>query len=127
MKAWSIIITGLFIVFTTTSSDARRTHLTAEQKDKLEKVQTIFVNVLTLTEKGRADSMPIAKIVQSRLEEIGYSVVTDRKETHDVEFRVKCEERKTWTGTTASGGDAELADAPIPVVERGLHVCLPIF
>ena len=39
-------------------------------------------------------------------------MVTDRKAPNDVEFRVKCEERKTWTGTTASGGDAELADAP---------------
>jgi len=112
MKAWLFIITGLLVVLTTTPSDARRTHLTAEQKTQLENVQTIFVNVLTLTEKGRTDSTPIANIVKSRLEEIGYSVVTDRKEPHDVEFRVKCEERKTWTGTTPSGGDAELADAP---------------
>ena len=112
MKAWSFIITGLLLFVSATSSDARRTHLTAEQKTKLEKVQTIFVKVLTLTEKGRTDSTAMATIVQSRLEEIGFSVVTDRKTPHDVEFRVKCEERKTWTGTTASGGDAELADAP---------------
>ncbi len=79
MKAWLFIITGLLIVLTTTPSDARRTHLTAEQKTQLENVQTIFVNVLTLTEKGRTDSTPIANIVKSRLEEIGYSVVTDRK------------------------------------------------
>ena len=27
-------------------------------------------------------------------------------------FRVKCEQRKTWGGTTAAGGDADLPDAP---------------
>ena len=27
-------------------------------------------------------------------------------------FKVKCEQRKTWEGTTAAGGDADLPDAP---------------
>jgi hypothetical protein len=112
MKTWSNIFACLLIVFATTSSDARRTHLTAEQKAQLEEVQTVFVNVLTLTEKGRVESPSITNVVKSNLEQIGYTIVTDRKTPHDVEFRVKCEERKTWTGTTASGGDAELADAP---------------
>ena len=112
MKTWSLILACLLFVFSTTPSDARRTHLTADQKSKLEKVQIVFVQVLTLTEKGRVDSPSITTVVKSRLEEIAYTVVTERKNPHDVEFRVKCEERKTWTGTTASGGDAELADAP---------------
>jgi hypothetical protein len=112
MKMWSLMVAFLLIVFATTSSDARRTHLTAEQKSQLEQVQTVFVNVLTLTEKGRVDFPSTTNIVKSKLEQIGYTVVTVRKTPHDVEFRVKCEERKTWTGTTASGGDAELADAP---------------
>lgn len=115
MKTWSFLFACLLIVLTTLTtvpSDARRTHLETEQKAKLEKVQTILVNVLTLTENGRTDPSSMTKIVKSRLEEIGYTVTSDRKEPHDVEFRVKCEERKTWTGTTASGGDAELADAP---------------
>ena len=112
MKTWSFMVACLLIVFATTSSDARRTHLTAEQKTQLEQVQIVFVNVLTLTEKGRVESSSITHIVKSKLEQIGYTVGTDRNNPHDVEFRVKCEERKTWTGTTASGGDAELADAP---------------
>ena len=112
MKTWSLIVACLLIVFTTTSSDARRTHLTAEQKVQLEKVQTVLVKVLTLTEKGRVEFPPITDIVKSRMEQIGYTIVTDGGTAHDVEFRVKCEERKTWTGTTAAGGDAELADAP---------------
>ena len=39
-------------------------------------------------------------------------MVGDRTQAHDVELKVKCEERKTWVGTTAEGGDAELPDAP---------------
>ena len=112
MKRWLFLIGSLLIVLTTNSADARRTHLTADQKAKLEKVQTIFVSVLALTEKGQVDSGSIAGLVKSKLEQIKYTVVTDAKAPHDVEFRVKCEERKTWTGTTASGGDAELVDAP---------------
>ena len=112
MKTWTLLVACLLIVLATTSSDARRTHLAAEQKAQLEQVQTVFANVLTLTEKGQVDFPSITNIVKTKMEQIGYSVVTDRKAPYDVEFRVKCEERKTWTGTTASGGDAELADAP---------------
>ncbi len=93
-------------------SSARRTHFTPEQKQQLQKAQTIFVNALALTEKGRTNSEPLQALALQRLTEIGFSVTTDREHAHDVEFKVKCEERKTWTGTTAEGGDAELLDAP---------------
>ena len=91
---------------------ARRTHFTPEQKQQLQKAQTVFVNALALTEKGRTDSEPLQALVSQRLTEVGFSVTAGRKQAHDVEFKVKCEERKTWTGTTAEGGDAELLDAP---------------
>ena len=71
-----------------------------------------LVTVLALTEKGTSDATSLQKIVTQELEHIGYDVVMDRTKAHDVEFKVKCEERKTWVGTTAEGGDAELADAP---------------
>ena len=114
MKKWSFFTWSLLalIIFDVSGSFARRTHLTAEQKGQLEKAQTILVSVLALTEKGRTDSTRLQEIVIRRLEEVGYTLVTDRKQPHDVEFKVKCEERKTWAGTTAQGGDAELADAP---------------
>ncbi|RMH07393.1 MAG: HEAT repeat domain-containing protein [Nitrospirae bacterium] len=113
MRSW-IVIAGiaLSIVFQATASDARRTHLTPEQKEKLKNIQTVYVNVIALTESGRRDPGKLRDIVARRLQEIGYTVVTDRRKPHDVEFKVKCEERKTWTGTTPEGGDAELADAP---------------
>jgi hypothetical protein len=39
-------------------------------------------------------------------------VTTDRAQPHDVEVKVKCEEQKTLTGTSPTGGDVDLADAP---------------
>ncbi len=95
-----------------TDSSARRSHITAEQRAKLENIQTVYLNVLALTEDGRIPSDDLTDIIKSRMEELGYTVVTDRKAPHDVQFWVKCEERKRWKGTTRSGGDAELADAP---------------
>ena len=114
MKKWSFFTWSLLalIIFDVSGSFARRTHLTAEQKGQLEKAQTILVSVLALTEKGHTDSTRLQEIVIQRLEEVGYTLVIDRKQPHDVEFKVKCEERKAWAGTTAQGGDAELADAP---------------
>ncbi len=93
-------------------SVARRTHITPEQKQQLQKAQRVFVNALALTEKGRTDPKHLQTLVSQRLQEVGFSVIVDRQQAHDVEFKVKCEERKTWTGTTAEGGDAELFDAP---------------
>ena len=107
-----LIVTLLFFQFQATDTFARRTHLTPQQKTQLANAQTVLVTVLALTEKGRTDSTRLQEIVTKNLEQVGYTAVTDPKQAHDVEFKVKCEERKTWTGTTAEGGDAELADAP---------------
>jgi HEAT repeats/PBS lyase HEAT-like repeat len=115
MKKWPFLtwlLVSLCILMVPNSSFARRTHMTPEEKGQLEKTQTVLVTVLALTEKGTSDNKPLLKIVTQGLEDMGYAVVTDRTQPHDVEFKVKCEERKTWTGTTAEGGDAELSDAP---------------
>ena len=110
------MICGLLFVFFALSSTseglARRIHFTPEQKAQLAKVQTVFIRMLALTERGRGDAAPLEEVVKRRMEEMEYIIVTDRKSPHDVEFRVKCEERKKWAGTTRSGGDAELTDAP---------------
>ena len=91
---------------------AYREHFTSEQKRKLAGIQTILVDALVLTDKGQADASTIAKVVSRRLGELSYTVVTDHTTPHDVVFRVKCEQRKTWEGTTTNGGDADLLDAP---------------
>lgn len=90
---------------------AHREQFTPEQRVRLENIQTVLVDALVLTGKGGIDAEAIAEIASRGLTEIGYTVVQDSTWPHDVVFRVKCEQRKTWEGTTA-GGDADLPDAP---------------
>lgn len=101
------------LLFQAPDSFARRTHLTPEQKAQLAQAQSVLVKVLALTEKGRADHTNLETIVIQRLSDLGYTLLTDPTQRFDVELKVKCEERKTWAGTTSQGGDAELADAPV--------------
>lgn len=112
MKRWLIFL--MFAIFCVggTSSEARRIHLTPEQKTQLQNAKTVLVEVLALTETGTFDPSPLTATVRARLEDIGYTVITDRSQPHDVEVKVKCEEQKTETGTSPSGGDVDLADAP---------------
>ena len=91
---------------------AYRDYFTPEQKAQLAKIQTVLVEAIALTDKGSVDSGAIAGVVVRRLGELGYSVVQDSAQPHDVVFRIKCEQRKTWEGTAASGGDNDLPDAP---------------
>jgi hypothetical protein len=102
----------LFLGGLSPSSWAYREYFTPEQKAQLEKIQTVLVEAIALTDKGGADSGPFTETAARRLSEMGYTVVLDGAKTHDVVFRVKCEQRKTWEGTTAAGGDADLPDSP---------------
>jgi hypothetical protein len=91
---------------------AYRDYFTVEQKAQLAKIQTVLVDAIALTDKGAIDAKPIAEVTSRRLQELGYTIVQDRTKPHDVLFKVKCEQRKTWEGTTTAGGDADLPDAP---------------
>ena len=91
---------------------AYREYFTPEQKDQLEKIKTVLVEAIALTDKGQADAGSVAESASRRLAEVGYAVVLDQAQPHDVALRIKCEQRKTWEGTTAAGGDADLPDAP---------------
>jgi hypothetical protein len=112
MKRWSVFLIFAILCVGASESEARRIHLTPEQKTQLEKAQTVLVEVLALTEKGTYDPSPLVATVKARLEDIGYTVTTDRSQPHDVAVKVKCEEAKTSTGTSPTGGDVDLADAP---------------
>jgi hypothetical protein len=46
------------------------------------------------------------------MEGVGFTVVREADRSHDAVVKVKCEQRKTWEGTTTAGGDADLPDAP---------------
>jgi hypothetical protein len=91
---------------------AYRDYFTPEQKAQIEKINTVLVEAIALTDKGPVDAKPIADVATNRLAELGYAVVRDANKPNDVIFKVKCEQRKTWEGTTAAGGDADLPDAP---------------
>ena len=91
---------------------AYRDHFTPEQKALMDKVQTLRIEAIALTDKGTADATPIVDLVARRMGELGYGVVREPNQPHDVVIKVKCEQRKTWEGTTAAGGDADLPDAP---------------
>ncbi len=103
-----ILCVGLFI----SEGIARRTYFTPEQKDQLQAIQTIWVKVLALTERGKGDGQAIQDIIQKRMTALGYHVVTSRDKPSDVMLIVKCEERKKWAGTTRAGGDADHTNAP---------------
>ena len=91
---------------------AYRDYFTPEQKALLDKIQTVRIEAIALTDKGAVDAAPIAELVARRIGELGYTVVREAGKPHDAVFKVKCEQRKTWEGTTTTGGDADLPDAP---------------
>lgn len=91
---------------------ARRVHLSSEQISGLANIRTILLTSSVLTEKGTVQSEALQTLVANRFQELGYSVVTDPTASHDVEFRVFCEERKRFPGITRAGGDAELEGTP---------------
>jgi hypothetical protein len=114
MRAWAVSVVTVVLLMGLLDSEglARRTYLTPEQKTELDKIQTVHVNVLALTERGKVDGTAIQDVVRQRLEELDYTVVTNRDDPFDVMINVKCEEQKKWAGTTRAGGDADQIGAP---------------
>lgn len=111
IRPFFVLVCVLVGIFTAGPAFAHREAFTPEQREQLSKAQTVLVEVIAITD-GPADTGPILTVVKSGLEGLGYTVVTEPAKPHDVHFRVKCEQRKTWEGTTASGGDADLPDSP---------------
>lgn len=107
---WAGLVSLLAI--TSGPSWAYRDYFSPEQREQLAKVQTVLVEAIALTDKGSVDSSQLREVATRRLSELGYKVVTDPATPHDVVFRVKCEQRKVWEGTTTMGSDADLPDSP---------------
>lgn len=76
------------------TSAARQEALTAEQKQQMERIDRVLVEVLALSDKGVIDAGPLTEVVVRRLQEFGYTPVTDSGQPHDVAFKVKCEQEK---------------------------------
>lgn len=103
----------LFSMTVVSDGWARRETLTDKQKDQLQAIDRIALEILALTDRGEADTAPLRNLISERFREVGYTIVTDAAQPHDIVFSVKCEQRKTWGGTTRSGGDADLPDSPM--------------
>ena len=114
MQVWivGIVLSAMCFGIIVSEGFARRTYFTLEQKAQLQAIQTIWVKVLALTERGKGNGQAIQDIIRERMEKLDYKVVTSRDESSDVMLMVKCEEQKKWSGTTREGGDADHADAP---------------
>jgi hypothetical protein len=103
---------ALLLTLAGETSWAYREYFTSEQKEQLAKVQTVLIEAIALTDNGTVDAAPLAEVAIRRVGELGYTVVSDPAKPHDVVLKVKCEQRKTWEGTTTMGGDADLPDSP---------------
>lgn len=93
-------------------SSAYRDYFTKAQKAELANIGSVLVEALVLTERGPGNADGIRDTVLRRMSELGYVVSSDQGAPHDVVVRVKCEQKKTWEGTAAAGGDNDLPDAP---------------
>lgn len=106
------VVLIVFMALSAIPGEAYRDYFTKEQKDQLAKIKTVLVEGIALTDQGAQDAVPLKEIVTRRMTELGYTVVQDAAQPHDVIVKTKCEQRKTWEGTTAAGGDNDLPDAP---------------
>ena len=106
------ILACSILAFPSLPSWAYRDYFTAEQKALLDKIQTVRIEAIALVDKGGIDAAPIAELVARRMGELGFTVAREAGKPHDAVVKVKCEQRKTWEGTTSAGGDADLPDAP---------------
>lgn len=107
-----VISFSLVLLATSDSALAYRDYFSPEQKAELAKIQTVKLDVIALTDKGAIDPTAIGDVVSRRMSELGYAVTREASKPADVVLKVKCEQRKTWEGTTPAGGDADLPDAP---------------
>lgn len=88
-------------------AQARKELLTPEEKEQLQRVETIHLETLALTSHGPVDSTPLTTAAAAQLTQLGYRIVPDANVPFDVTVKIKCEEAKTWDGPIRSGGDAD--------------------
>ena len=108
LTLWSMVL----VILVVSNSWARQESMTEEEKHKLEKIDRVLAEVIALSDKGPVEVGAFTEVVTKRMKEFGYTVVTDPAQPHDVILNVKCEQRKTWEGTTKMGSDADLPDSP---------------
>ena len=95
-----------------TPVSAERILFNPQQKAQLQRVETIFVKAVTLTEKGLIDPTLIKTATADRLTATGFTVITAESQPHDVVLKVRCDERKPWAGIRRSDGEIQQPGAP---------------
>lgn len=91
---------------------ARDRTLSTEEKIQLKNTNNILIQAVALTERGQTNPQDIQKIVNQRLQELGFTTLEKPEAPHDVLVKIKCEERKTRIGPSRYGGDADSLHAP---------------
>lgn len=95
----------------TDGAEARREVLTEAQKAHLRHAERLQLEVLALTDHGPTDPAAMQSTVAARLQGLGYAVMPDPAQPHDVVVKVKCEQKKTWEGPVRSGTEADQPDS----------------
>ena len=110
--SWLISLVLLGTWYVAPHVSAERILFNAQQKAQLERVETIFVKTVALTEKGLVDPTLIETAAADRLTATGFTVITTASKPHDVVLKVRCDERKPWGGVRKSDGEIQQAGAP---------------
>lgn len=110
--SWLIGLVLLGTCYVPQHVSAERILFNPQQKSQLQRVKTIFIEALALTEKGLVDPTLVQKATSDRLAASGFTIITTRNEPHDVVLKVKCEERKSLRGVRKADGEIQQAGAP---------------
>ena len=110
--SWLIGLVLLGTWYVAPHVSAERILFNPQQKAQLQRVETIFVKTVALTEKGLVDPTLIETAAADRLTATGFTVITAESKPHDVVLKVKCDERKPWGGVRKSDGVLQQPGAP---------------
>ena len=110
--SWLICFVLLGTWYVPPQISAERILFNPQQKAQLQRVETIFVKTVALTEKGLVDPALIETAAADRLTATGFTVVTAEGKPHDVVLKVRCDERKPWAGIRKSDGEIQQPGAP---------------
>ena len=110
--SWLISLVLLGTWYVAPHVSAERILFNPQQKAQLQRVETIFVKTVALTEKGLIDPALIETAAADRLTATGFTVITAESKPHDVVLKVRCDERKPWAGIRKSDGEIQQPGAP---------------
>ena len=110
--SWLICFVLLGTLYVPPQISAERILFNPQQKAQLQRVETIFVKTVALTEKGLVDPTLIQTAAADRLTATGFTVVTAESKPHDVVLKMRCDERKPWAGIRKSDGEMQQPGAP---------------